>query len=120
MPTHESWLEDGIIAIIWTQPLTSDEVYQCFLNLSAIIDASAQKIHLLFDITDAGSLPVNTPVLAIRSRLMIKAHSGRIAVIGESILSKKLADVATQITKKEISFFPNIQDALNYLREPDY
>ena len=119
MPTHKTWLENDIIQITWNQPLTSNDLLQCFLDLTETIDSAEQRIHILFDLVDAGSIPVDAPVLAIRSRFMIMSNTGRIAVTGSNALPKMLADVAARITKKEIVFFHDQESALNYLHEAD-
>jgi hypothetical protein len=119
MPTHEDWLEDEIVQTVWTHPLTSDDLLHCFLGLAEKIDKARQSIHVLFEITDSGSMPIDAPVLAIRSRFMVKSNTGRIAVVGTNILSKMLADVAARVTKKEIRFFSDRETALKYLRDED-
>ena len=96
MPAHEAWLEDEIIQTTWTKPLTSDDLLQCFLGLAEKISNTAKPVHILFDITHSGPIPVDAPLFAIRSRFMTKSNTGRIAVIGTNALPKMLADVAAR------------------------
>ena len=117
MPTHEDWLEDAILQTTWTLPLTSDDLLHCFIALAEKIDKAETPIHVLFDINNAGSISVEAPLLAIRSRFMTKANTGRIAVIGTHTIPQMLADVATKVTKKEIRFFRDRETALNYLHD---
>ena len=117
MPVNLQQLGNSILQATWTAPLSSDDLLQCFLDLAAQIDDADQVVHVLFDITDAASIPVDAPVLAIRSKFLMKARAGRIAVIGTNSLPKILADVASRVTNKEIEFFPDRTMAVNYLQE---
>lgn len=61
MPTHETWLDDHIIATEWKQPLTADELDTCFRSLKTMLDTTEHPVHILFDIQQAGTIPAQAP-----------------------------------------------------------
>lgn len=117
MPTAESWLEANIILTTWTNPLTADELKVCFNNLAQLIAKAERTTHILFDLSDAGSVPAQAPVLALGSHFLSKRNTGKVAMVGMNIVAQILAQVATSVSKKDINFFPLYNSALAYLRD---
>jgi hypothetical protein len=119
MPTQESWLDDNIIQTTWTSPLTSEELRECFQRLADWIQSSDHRVHVLFDITGTGSIPADAPVLAINSRFLTQSNIGKVAVVGMDIVPQLLARVAATVSRKDITFFPLIESALDYLKKEE-
>lgn len=119
MPTTEVWQEAGIIAVQWQRPLTAPELRKCFHNLKTLIGTSQQTTHVLFDIRDAGSIPAEAPVLAIRSKFLTAPTLGKIAVISTDVIAQILANVAAKVSKRDILFFPLHDAAVSYLKQVD-
>ncbi len=117
MPTQERWLEDNIAATVWISPVRASDLEQCFHALATMIASKDHAVHILFDIADGGHVPASAPILAIRSGLLAKPNTGKVAVVGMDTLAQILAQVATSVSGKEIVFFPFDRSALDWLRE---
>jgi hypothetical protein len=115
--TEEIWLEDNIILTIWKKPLSADELRACFDRLARMLGQAQATTHLLFDLSEAGSVPSQAPVLALNSHFLTQEHTGKIAVVGMNIVAQILAQVATSVSKKDINFFPLYNSALAYLKD---
>jgi len=116
MPTTEQWLEDNIIFTVWTAPLTSSQLSVCFSELVRQIQSKDAVVHVLFDITKAGSIPAQAPMHFIRSQLASQANLGSMAVIGTNAIGQILAQTAIKMTGQNILFFGDEREALDYLR----
>jgi hypothetical protein len=117
MATEESWIQENIILTTWTKPLTAEQLRACFNNLAQMTAEADTTAHILFDLTDAGSVPAQAPVLALGSNFLTQEHTGKVAVVGMNIVAQILAQVATSVSKKDINFFPIYKSALAYLQE---
>jgi hypothetical protein len=116
MPTHETWLNENIIATQWAHRLTAYELNTCFRNLRRMLDTAAYPVHILFDIREAGAIPPQAPVLAIRSRFLTAEPLGKVAVVSTDIIAQILARTASRVTRRDITFFPHYDVAINYLQ----
>ena len=118
MPTHQSWLTTNIVMTTWTRPLTETDLDTAFGYLSEQLDSTDETIHILFDITDSGRIPASAPVLALRSRFLQKNNTGCVVVIGtDEIGPQILARIASRVSRKDITFFPDTEQAVAYLIE---
>ena len=117
MPTREYWIEPSVLGTSWTQPLSAAELATCFQTLTAMIDSKKHDVAVLFDIREAKTIPAQAPVLAIRSRFLTRANTGKIAVVSTDVIAQILAEVASSVTRREILFFPLYETALDYLKK---
>jgi hypothetical protein len=116
MPRHETWLDENIIVTQWTHRLTAEELNTCFRNLRRMLDTAAYPVHIPFDIREAGTIPPQAPVLAIRSKFLTAASLGKVAVVSTDIIAQILARTASKVTRHDITFFPDYDVAISYLQ----
>lgn len=116
MPTIEQWIGDKILSTAWQAPLTSSELSLCFAALTKQIQSSENVVHILFDITDAGSIPAQAPMHFIRSQIASQGNLGSMAVIGTNPIGQILAQTAIKMTGQNILFFSTEKEALDYLQ----
>lgn len=116
MPATQQWIGDSIISTIWESPLKSSDLSACFAEMKQSIADSDQIVHVLFDVTNAGTIPAQAPMLFIRSQLTNEPNLGSMAVIGTNPLAQILAQTAIKLTGQNIIFFATEKDAVDYLR----
>ena len=116
MPTCEQWMNEDILAIRWESPLTASELSVCFNSLARMIGERTQTVQVLFDIRAASSIPVQAPLLAVRSGFLSKPNTGKVVVVSTDVIAEILANVATNVTRHPIVFFPCYEAALEFLR----
>lgn len=116
MPTTEKWIDEQVLSTVWTAPLKSSEVSQCFAELTQQMESSEQIVHLLFDIEQAGSIPAQAPMHFIKSQIATKANLGSIAVKGTNPVAQIFAQMAVKMTGQNILFFSDDAQALEYLK----
>jgi hypothetical protein len=116
MPTTVEWLDDHILSVTWEAPLMASELKICFNEITEHLEQKSQTIHILFDIQKSGSVPAQAPVYAIRSRFMIHENTGKIVVVGTDIIAQIFAQTASAVTSHDITFFPLMTAALDYIR----
>ena len=80
-----------------------------------MIDEKPGRVQVLFDLRQAKSIPAHAPMIAIRSGMLTKANTGRVAVVTTDMVAEILAGVAARITHHDIRFFSLCQTALAYL-----
>ncbi len=115
MPTSENWLNDSIIQSVWEDSSTSEEVQTCFDTLAAWLEEAEQPTHILFNIQKSSSIPTNAPMLAVHSGFLNKPNTGKVVVVGMQVLAQIMARVAASVSRKNITFFPDMESALSYL-----
>ena len=116
MPTNEAWLDDNVIITEWNNPLTPDELYDCFKALRQMLELGAHPVHILFDLRDAGSVPAQAPILAIRSKFLETPSLDKVVVVSNDVIAQILAKTASSITRRDILFFPLYDLAVNHLQ----
>lgn len=120
MPVQIGWLRDEIICIEWVVPLDGTQLHDCFFQLAAMLDACfPTTVHTLFDIQHAGFIPMDAPLLAVRSRFLTKQNMGKVAVLGTIPIAQSMAQIASRFTGKPIHFFKSEHEALRYLLEAE-
>ena len=117
MATQESWLQQDIILVEWTHPLNRDELAGCFARLNSMLKEKRETIHILFEITNSGSVPAHAPMLALKSGFLSGPNLGKVAVVGMAIVPQILAQVAASVSGKDITFFPLMNSALAFLKD---
>ncbi len=115
MPVSERWIKNQVVSITWTAPLTSGEVSYCFVQLARKVQVAEQMVHILFDITDAGSIPTQAPMHFIKSQIALQPQLGSIAVVGINPIAQILAQMAAKMTGQTIVFFDDTSAALDYI-----
>lgn len=116
MPTMVQWLDEQIVTTVWTSPLTSSELSLCFAELTKQVQSKEEVVHVLFDITNAKSIPAQAPMHFIRSQIATQPNLGSMAVIGTSAIGQILAQTAVKMTGQNILFFADEHEALEYLK----
>jgi hypothetical protein len=111
MPTQESWINDTTIFIEMTSPLTSSDISVCFKYLARLIADSPHPVDLLADVTQAGLIPVDAPMLAIQFGFLTDPHLKNVAVAGSSQWVQFLGRIATRRSNKPINFYATYEDA---------
>jgi hypothetical protein len=119
MSTQEEWLSDDIVYTIWTGPLTNQELASCFEELVKQVKSTEDTVHLLFNIANAGSIPLQAPTLFLRSRLFSLPNLGQIAVFGMNPTGQILGRIAATMTSTTITFFDDKNHAIAYLHGED-
>lgn len=118
MPVQIEWLRDQIIGIEWVVPMDGGQVQDCFAQLVGMLDECfPTTVHALFDIQHVGLIPVDAPLIAVRSRFLTKANLGKVAAVGMIPLAQSMAQIATRFTGKPIHFFKSEAEATKYLLE---
>ena len=117
MPTQTGWGSQTTLQTVWQQPLTPYELRACFNILADEIDSAEGKVDVVFDITDAGHIPVEAPMLAVKSGFMGHTNLGQVVVIGMDSWAQILARVAARTAGKHIAFFPDGQAVAAFLAE---
>jgi len=115
MPTEQTYLQENVIRTVWTAPLKSEELSDCFTQLAKWLDSATHTTHILFDISGAGSIPTQAPFLFIRAEITKRPNMGRIAVVGTNPIAQILAQMAVKMTSQHILFFATEADAMAYL-----
>lgn len=116
MPTYESRIHTGVIVTQWIEPLTTEELDVCFRHLKAMLDTTSSPTHILFDLQEAGSVPHQAPLLAIRSKFLTSNQLDKVAVVSTDIITQILSKTASRVTKHEILFFPTYEAATDFLK----
>jgi len=117
MPTQESWFDDAIIQTVWNAPVVSSELFDCFNTLANWVSTADKTVHILFNIENSGAIPANAPSLAVRSGFLKNPQIGKVVVVGMNIMPQVLARVAAVVARKDITFFPTHESALEYIKE---
>ena len=116
MPTREFWLHDHIISTEWTDRLTADELDACFHALKSMLETAVYPTHILFNLREAGTVPAQAPIFAIRSKFLEMPALGKVVVVSNDVIAQILAKTASSVTRHDILFFPLYEVALNYLQ----
>lgn len=117
MPTRIQWHDDNILSITWTTPLKASELKTSFNEITEHLKQKSQTTHILFDITEAKSVPPQAPMYAIQSGFMSHENTGKIAVVGMDIIAQIFTQTASAVTARDITFFPLANAALAYLKD---
>ena len=115
MPTNEAYTNEALIHVTWTSPLTPDELAACFEHLVQQMNDSEQQVDVIFDLTQAGHIPVDAPHLAYKAGFLRHNMLSTIAVIGMSRWARMLANIATGKTNKKIEGYHSLEDAVEAL-----
>lgn len=116
MANREMWLEEDIFLTVWEKPLFTLDLRNSFEAVAEAISSKTQIVHVLFDVQEAGNIPLNAPYLALRSGFMTMENLGLVAVVGMDRRAQVLADMVVKVVKRNIIFFPTYDEALRYLK----
>lgn len=120
MPVQIEWFRSEIIGIEWVVPMDGGQVQDCFSQLVGMLDECfPATVHALFDIQHVGLIPMDAPLIAVRSRFLTKPNLGKVAAVGMIPLAQSMAQIATRFTGKPIQFFKTESEAIKYLLEAD-
>ena len=111
MPTQESWINHTTLFIDMTSPLTSSDLSVCFKKVAREVANSKEQIDILADVTKAGLIPVDAPVLAIHAGFLTDPHLKNVAVAGSSQWARFLGRIATRRSNKPIEFYETFEQA---------
>ena len=116
MATEQKWLRGSIYCTIWQSPLFARDLKISFGSIVEAVSNEDNLVHVLFDVQDAGTIPMNAPYLALHSGFMKLENLGHVAVVGMDRRAQVLADIVVKVVRKEIVFFPTYDEALAYLK----
>jgi hypothetical protein len=88
----------------------------CFESIVEAVSEKHETVHILFDVQNAGVIPMNAPYLALHSGFMKLDKLGHVAVVGMDRRAQVLADIVVKVVRKEIVFFPSYDQAFEYLK----
>jgi len=118
MPTSEKWIADNIIETMWSDPLTGNQLKDCFSRIAEMLDENpGQTVHVLFDLRPAGIVPTTAPLSAINTGFMTSDNLGVISVASNDRIAATLARIASGISRKTIVMFSTYDEALDYINE---
>lgn len=117
MPTSIQWFDEKILSVTWDSPLKASELKVCFNEITEHLEQKSHTIHILFNITNAKSVPPQAPMYAIQSGFMTHDNTGKVAVVGMDIIAQIFAQTASAVTSHDITFFPLANAAVDYLRD---
>lgn len=115
MSACEMWINDGILHVEWSTPLSSDELQDCFMRVAQMVNLSAQPVDIVFDISGAGHIPVDTAILALRSGVLSNPKTRNVAVVGLDAWAQILTTVASRSARKSIIYYRSYEEAVNAL-----
>lgn len=115
MPTQESWFNETTIIVEMTTPLTSSDLSACFKKLAGLVAHSPQPVDILADVTQAGLIPVDAPILAVHAGFLTDPHLRNVAVAGSSQWARFLGRIATRRSNKPIDFYETYEQAAEAL-----
>jgi hypothetical protein len=118
MPFESTLFENNrIIHVIFTDPLTFDELEQYFGNNFAE-NSFPHKIHALVDITKLVHPPPAGSIRAWRRSGLSRPNVGHTALIGGSALVRLVANTIFWLAQYDrAKFFDTYEEALSYLRD---
>lgn len=117
MPTREEWITQDIFMTEWHAPLDGEELRGSFDAIRSALEEKTTTVHILFDLTQAGAIPLNSPYIALRSKFMVHERIGKVAVVGMDIRAEILADMVVKVTHRDIVFFSTYNQAMEYLND---
>lgn len=116
MAIEQKWLENNIYSSVWRAPLFAGDLRTAFKEIAEAVANQAGTAHVLFDVQEAGTIPMNAPYLALHSGFMKVDNLGHVAVVGMDRRAQVLADIVIKVVRKEIVFFATYEEALAYLQ----
>jgi hypothetical protein len=109
------WIDDGILRVEWSSPLSSDELQGCFMRVAQMVSYNDQPVDIVFDVSGAGHIPVDAPMLAARSGVLNHPKTRNVAVVGLDHWAQILANVASRTSGKSIIFYRSYEEAVHAL-----
>lgn len=116
MPTHIVHISDNIIEVTWIQPISESDLEFCFCSLQKLISGVNQNVHVLFDLRQAGRVPIQAPRLAIHSHFLVAQQLDKVVVVSTDVVTQVLAQIASRLSRHDIDCFSDYEDALNHLQ----
>ena len=111
MTVCEIWADNGILRVEWSTPVSSEEMLGCFMRVAQMVNNSAQPVDIVFDISGAGHIPVDAPMLAVRSGFLNHPNTRNVAVVGLDYWAQILTNVASRTAGKSIICYRSYQEA---------
>ena len=116
MPTNMCWLNEKTILVEWQARLTVEDLKCSFESLAHEVGRRADSVDIVFDIADAGHIPVDAPMLALRSGFLNKSQTRHVIVVGMNYWAQVLARAASRAASKPIIFYRSYAHAAQALR----
>lgn len=115
MNVQEQWIADHIIQVTMKGAVNSSDMKNTFANVDLMISSKQRLSHCIFDVSAADRMPTVAPLYALQSGLFQDPYLGITCVVGTNELSRKLAEMAAMLTKKEMLFFNTLEEAQAHL-----
>lgn len=116
MPTQEEWISPSIIQVTWRAPLDTDDLETCFNTLAQLIGKSNALADIIFDLRQAGAIPVMAPLYAIQSRFLTHPNRRHVVVVHADGMAMSMAKFAGKTTGTPMKFVYTLNEAYIFLR----
>lgn len=118
MPTRMELIEDGyIIDSALIAPWTLEDLFAAWEHETELRDSGTHRIHSILDVTHARPSPKGMTSHLRKSPAWTHRTKGIIVIIGGSLFTRALMDIAMRFTSfKDLRFMDSHEQALDYLR----
>lgn len=118
MPTQMELIEDGhIINSALVAPWTLEDLFAAWRQEEELRNGAPIRIHSILDVSRARPAPRGLVTHLRQSPSFAHSTKGIIIIVGASVFTRALMDIAMRITgHKDIKFMDSREEALTYLR----
>jgi len=115
MTVKETWVNESMLLVEWTKPLHYRELQACFQRIAQAVEQCENAVDVIFDIMEAGHIPVEAPTQAIHSGFLVDPQTRNVVVVGMDNWAQILARMASRTTGKPIIFYRSFEEAAKAL-----
>ena len=113
MSACEIWIDNGIMRVEWSMPLSLDDLQGSFVRVTRMVDSSAHPVDIVFDISAVDHIPVDAAMLAGGAKFLSNPKTRNVAVVGLNHWAQIVASVASRSTGKSIIFYRSYEEAVH-------